>query len=57
MDFASRAIDVTCSRCGDTSCVDLSEPGFARVLALFASNHRHTQAAPAPTLSVVPDGG
>lgn len=57
VDFGSRAIDISCASCGDTTSVDLSEPGFARVLAMFASRHRHAGPAAAPRLSVVPDGG
>jgi hypothetical protein len=55
VDFSTRAIDIACARCGATSSVDLTEPGFARLLALFASNHRHTTAAPVSSLTVVPE--
>lgn len=55
VDFSARHIEIACASCGDATSVDLSEPGFARVLAMFASNHRHLGTA--PRLSVVPGDG
>lgn len=40
-NMADREMVVTCEPCQDSMHIALSEPGFTRILALFAGRHDH----------------
>lgn len=44
-NMADRAMVVTCEPCADSLSIALSEPGFTRLLALFAARHDHADGA------------
>lgn len=55
VDFETRRMTVVCAGCRDAFVIDLAEPGLARMLSMFASNHRHAAAGPPAALEVVAD--